>query len=142
MTRKPCDDAFEREEKAFRKAAERLLGAAVVCVRQAGHDLARACRLFRDPDISQLGALVTENLRDERTLDNVRAACHLFASGRRAGLGRGEHTPEDLVVIAAMCLEDACQDLLAEGVTDLPKVGPDTVRSRAASEQVLSQNRY
>lgn len=141
MTKKPCDDAFEREEKAFRKAAERLLGAAIACVRQAGHDLARACRLFRDPDISQLGALVTENLRDERTLDNVRAACHLFASGRRGSL-RGDPSPADLVVISAMCLEDALQDLLAEGTTDLPHVGPNTVRSRAASEEILKQQKF
>ena len=39
VTRKPCDDAFDRESESFRKAAQRLLEAATTCVRQAGRDL-------------------------------------------------------------------------------------------------------
>jgi len=135
--RKPCDDAFDREERAFRKAAEKLLGAAVTCVRQAGSDLARACALFRDQDIRQLGVLVTENLRSEKNFENVRDACHLFTVSRRRNIRPGDPSPEDLIVIAAMDLEDACADLLAPGTTDLPQVGPDTIRSRAASQEVL-----
>ena len=138
MTRKPCDDAFDREEKSFRKAAERLLGAAIVCIRQAGSDLARACRTVRDPDVEQLGVLVTENLRGERNFDNVLAACRLFTSGRRRDLNATHPSPSDLIVIAAMNLEDACENLLSPGTTDLPSVGPCTVRSRSASEKVLS----
>jgi hypothetical protein len=142
MTRKPCDNAFDRDEKAFRKAAENLLGAAQTCIRQAGHDLARACRLFRDPDIVQLGALLVENLKEQGNFDNVREACHRFASARRGSMNHREPSPEDLVVVSAITLEDACLNLLAEGVPDLIAIGPDTVRSRVASEEILKVLRH
>lgn len=142
ITRKPCDDTFDRDEKAFRKAAEKLMGSAVVCVRQAGADLARACRLFRDNDISQLGALLTENLRRDETLDNARAACHLFTVSRRGNIRGQDPSPEDLVALAALYLEDSIGHLLSENTSDLPSVGPATVRSRAASDQVLSVLRH
>ena len=147
FTRKPCDDAFDREERSFKKAADRLLGAAITCVRQAGNDLARACRLFRDRDISQLGALLVENLRGEGNFDNVRAACHLFASGRRGSLRDPDNSPEELVVVAALSLEDAAQSLIdsAQRTEDLGKllaVHPATVSSRAASGKVLSVLRH
>lgn len=148
MTRQPCDDAFDRDEKAFWKAAEKLLGAAQTCVRQAASDLMRACRLFRDPAISILGAHLVENLRGHGNFDNIREACHIFVEARRGNLNHQDPEPQDLVVIAAMNLVDACQHLLAEGasgrlsVDDLPQVGPDTVRSRVASEEILRVLRH
>ena len=137
MTAKPCDRAFDDAEKKFRKAAKSLLGAAIVCVHLAGHDLARACRVFRDPEIAQLGDLLTENLRGEGNFENVLDACHRFSSPRRRTLNHQDPASEDLVVISTMYLEDACQCLLADGFTDLPSVGPCTVRSRIESEKIL-----
>jgi hypothetical protein len=137
MTRKPCDDAFDRDEKAFWRTAEKLLGSARTCIRQAGSDLARACRLFRDDNISQLGALLVENLKGLGNFDNVLGACRLFTSGRRGSLNHASPSPEDLITISALYLEDACEHLLADGMLDLPAVGPDTFRSRAASEEIL-----
>jgi hypothetical protein len=142
MTRKPCDDAFDRDEKAYWRAAEKLLGSVQTCIRQAGSDLARACRLFRDDDVSQLGALLVENLKSRGNFDNVLAACRLFTSGKRGSLDLTNPTPADLVVVSTMCLEDACEHLLADGMRDLPAVGLDTVRSRAASESILHELRH
>jgi hypothetical protein len=141
MTPKPCDKEFDRAEKAFRRAAENLLGAAKVSVRQAGHDLARACRVFRDPATSELADQLVENLRGEGNFENVREACERFTSGRRGRLGQRDPSPEEMIVISAMNLEDACQGILAAlfsgDVNALPTIGPDTVRSRHSSEQVL-----
>lgn len=138
VERKPCDDVFEREEKSFRKAAERLLGAATTCVRQAGMDLARACRLFRHPDIQSLGTILVENLRGEGNFDNVRTACSLYAGPRRKNLQNlTDPSPEQLIVVAALNLQDAVEHLLAEGVTDLLSVGPATIRSRSATTSIM-----
>lgn len=141
-TRQPCDDAFDKQERAFVRAAENLQGAAMTCVRQAGSDLARACRLFRDDGMSQLGALLTENLRGEGNFDNVRAACRLFTSARRGRLRDPDNDPSELVVVAALNLEEAAEHLLSEGCSGLRAVGPATVRSRAASERVLTILRH
>ncbi len=141
MTRKPCDDAFDREEKAFRKAADKLRGAAATCVRQAGSDLARACRIFREDDIVQLGAFITENIRFPYNFDNVRAACHLYTSAHRGSLklsSQRRADPMDLITVAALNLEDACQFMLSEDASDLLSVGSATVSSRAASEEILT----
>jgi hypothetical protein len=138
-TRKPCDDAFERDERAFQKAAEKLQGVAMVCVRQAGSDLARACTLFRDNKIRHFGLVLSENLhsRENFAIANIQETCHMFAASRRESIRPGNPSPEDLIVIAAMNLEDACADLRAPGTTDLPEVGPATIRSRAASAELL-----
>jgi len=135
MTPKPCDHKFAQAEAAFMKAAENLQGAAATCVRQAGHDLTRACRGFQDQEISQLGSVVSENLKSDN-FENVREACSQFASGRRGNLTRRDLSPEDLVVVAAMSLADACANL-SGSLVDVISVGPDTVRSRHASEKVL-----
>jgi hypothetical protein len=114
----------------------------MTCIRQAGSDLARACRLFRDDDVSQLGALLTENLRGEGNFDNVRAACSLFTSARRGKLRDPDNNTAELVVVAALNLEEAAEHLLSEGCSGLRAVGPDTIRSRAASEKVLTSLRH
>jgi hypothetical protein len=136
MTPQPCDRAFEKAEAAFRRAAENLQGAATTCVRQAASDLARACRLFRDQDISQLGVAISENLRGGGNFKNILDACLYLTVRRRGNLGR-DPSPEELIVVAALNLEEACQGLLSESVVDVISVGPDTVRSRSASEEVL-----
>jgi hypothetical protein len=141
--RKPCDDAFEREERAFQKAAEKLQGAAMVCIRQAGSDLARACALFQDPDVGQLRTVLTENLRSGsaalnlNNFENVQEACRAFTANKRGRIRPGNPSPEDLIAIASMELDDACVDLLTPGAARLPSVGPATVRSRAASAELL-----
>ena len=142
MTRKPCDDAFERDEKAYWKAAEKLLGAAQTCIRQAGSDLAKACSLFRDDDISRLRAHLVENLRGLGNFDNVLDTCRLFTSNRSEHLNHTNPSPADLIVISALNLQDACEHLLADGMRDLPAVGPDTVRSRAASDSILREMKH
>jgi len=137
MTAKPCDVKFNEAERALRKSAEKLLGAAIVCVRQATSDLIRACGVFDDPDASSLKAWLTENLRGEGNFQNIMESCHSFATPRRATLNHRDPAPADLLVIAAMDLEDACQCLMADGFADLPSVGPATVRSRIHSGKIL-----
>lgn len=137
MTPKPCDRAFEQAEAAFARAAEKLQGAATVCVRQAAGDLARACRVFQDPEISRLRAHLTESLRGEGDFSNMQTACLFFTSPRRKTLNHRDPSPEDLIVVSAMNLEEACLGLTSGNLFDLTTVGPDTVRSRAASEEVL-----
>lgn len=148
VERKPCDVNFDQAETAYRKAGNKLQGAGLVCIRQAGLDLARACRLFKDPAIASLGAILSENLRggvsaivDQPGLDNVREACHRFSSARRGGLQHQDPAPEDLMVISAMHLEEACLNMITENLSDLSDVGPATVRSRASSQEVLYINR-
>jgi hypothetical protein len=137
MTPKPCDDKFAQAESALRKAADKMQGAAVECVRQAGHELARACRVFRDPDASALGDALIENLRGKGDLANVREACHLFATPRRATANHRDPAPEDLLVFSAMYLQDACENFLSGDFIGLMSVGADTVRSRISSEKIL-----
>jgi hypothetical protein len=133
----PCDDAFEKAETAFRRAAENLQGAAITCVLQAGRDLAHACQCFKDQDISQLGIVISANLRSGN-IENLQDACHTLAAGRRRSLNHKDPSPEELIVIAALNLEEACMTLLSESLIDIiSSVGPDTVRSRIASEEVL-----
>ena len=129
MTRQLCDDVFEREEKAFWRAGEKLLGAAQTCIRQAARDLSRACGLFKDADVSRLRAHLVENLAGLGNFDNIKEACQLFTSGRRSNLSSQISSPEDLLTISALNLKYACQHLLSQGVDGLPLVGPDTVRS-------------
>lgn len=139
--RRPCDDAFDRKEKALRKAVDDLLGAAKTCVRQATSDLARACRLIKDPDAQQLAAFLVENVQNEN-FENVRIACRLFTITRRAGASGSSPTTVDLLVFAALNLEDAASGLLSDDVNSLLQVGSHSVRSRASSAEVLGVLRH
>jgi hypothetical protein len=136
VTPQPCDRNFERAEATFRRAAENLQGAATTCVRQAGSDLARACRVVQDQDASQLGAVVSENLRSGN-FENVMDACSRFTSGRRWNLIHLDPSPVELIVMAAISLEEACMGIVSDNLVDIISVGPNTVRSRVASGKVL-----
>lgn len=141
LERKKCDDDFAREDKNVRRAVDKLLGAARACVHQAAADLARACRLVKDPDAQQLASLLTENVQ-AGSFENVCDACRLFTIPRRAGASGRSPTTLDLLVFAALSLEDAASGLLSDDVNSLLQVGSHSVRSRASSAEVLGVLRH
>jgi hypothetical protein len=136
---KRCDEDFQKKEKAVRKAVGELDAAARACVRQAARDLARACRTVRDPDATTLGRLLLEN---DENFENVRDACHLFTVPRRARIDSSQPKPMDMLVFAALSLEDAASGLLSGDLDELLQVHANTVRSRGSSAEVLSVLRH
>ncbi len=142
VERKPCDDAFDRDERAFRKAREKLVGSAMTCVRQAGHDLARACGVVGDDDVSILKARLQENLRGAGNFANVLDACREFTRPRRSTFNHRNPGMVDYLVSSALSLEDACEALLAGGFSDVLMVETASVQSRSASGEVLQVLRH
>jgi len=126
--RRSCDEEFETKNSEHHRVLSQLNTAVSKCIVTSAKDLVRAARLFdlSDPYLARLYDEVSLYL-NSTNLDGVRLSLVSFTEHFRNQVSYNNKSPDGQLVFAAMCLQDAIQDL-SDGKYD--EAYSNTVRCR------------